>query len=72
MRGYSITQVLGLPEYKIIGIKSETDKEIHIRLRAHKRKKAKCSGCGEYHSKQKIHSFKEVVVEDLRRSTIDI
>lgn len=72
MRGYSITQVLGLPEYKIIEIKSETDKEIHIRLRAHKRKKAKCSGCGEYHSKQKIHSFKEVVVEDLRRSTIDI
>ncbi len=66
MRGYSITQALGLSEYKIIGITLETDKELHIRLRAHKRKKAKCSGCGEYHGGQKVHSLKEVVVEDLR------
>ena len=66
MQGYSITQALGLPEYKIIEFISKTGKEMHIRLRAHKHKKAKCSGCGEYHAGQKIHSFKEVVVEDLR------
>lgn len=66
MREYSITQALSLPEYKIIEIVSETAKEIHIRLRAYKRKKAKCSGCGEYHGGQKIHSSKEVIVEDLR------
>lgn len=66
MQKYSITRALDLPEYKIIEIVSETDKEIHMRLRAYKRKKARCSGCGEYHDGQKIHSFKEVVVEDLR------
>lgn len=65
MRKYSITQALNLPEYKIIGIVSETPDEIHIRLRAYRRKKAKCSGCGEYHQ-TRIHSFKEIVVEDLR------
>lgn len=65
MRGYSITQALSLPEYKITEIVSETSDEIHIRLRAYKRKKAKCSGCGEYH-KTRIHGFKEIVVEDLR------
>ncbi len=66
MRRYSITQALNLPEYKITEIVLETAQEIHIRLRAYKRKKAKCSGCGEYHKGQKIHSFKEVMVEDLR------
>jgi len=66
MRNYSITQALDLPEYKIIGILSDTKKEIHIRIRAYKRKKAKCSGCGEYHNTRKIHGFKEVIVEDLR------
>ncbi len=66
MQRYSITQALGLPEYKILEILSDTDEEIHIRIRAYKRKKAKCSGCGEYHNTKKAHSTKEVVVEDLR------
>jgi len=65
MRTYSITKALNLPEYKIREIISETDKEIHIRVEPYKRKKARCSGCGEIHA-GKIHSFKEVVVEDLR------
>lgn len=64
MRKYSITQALSLPEYKITEIVSKTPDEIHIRLRAYKRKKAKCSGCGEYHE-TRIHGFKEIVVEDL-------
>ena len=66
MQNYSITQALGLPEYKIIGILSNTDKEIHIQVRPYKRKKAKCSGCGKTHNIKKAHGLKEVVVEDLR------
>jgi transposase len=66
MQGYSITQALGLPEYKITGILSRTKEEIHIGMRPYKRKKAKCSGCGEYHESQKVHSLKGVIVEDLR------
>ncbi|MCK4995125.1 MAG: transposase family protein [Candidatus Omnitrophica bacterium] len=66
MQRYSITQALCLPEYKIIGILSDSDQEMHLQIRPYKRKKAKCSGCGEYHYGQKIHSFKEVIVEDLR------
>ncbi|MCK5213901.1 MAG: ISL3 family transposase [Candidatus Omnitrophica bacterium] len=66
MRRYSITQALGLPEYKILGILLDTKKKIHLQIRAYKRKKAKCSGCGEYHDTKKVHSLKEVVVEDLR------
>jgi transposase len=66
MRNYSITQALGLPEYKILDILSDTDEEIHIRIRAYKHKKAKCSGCGEYHNTKKAHSTKEIIVEDLR------
>lgn len=66
MRSYSITQALGLPEYKIEGILSDRNKEMHIKIRAYKRKKAKCSGCGKYHDAKKVHSLKEVVVEDLK------
>ena len=66
MQSYSITQALGLPEYKIIEMLSNTKTEIHIRIRPYKRKKAKCSGCGKYHDAKKVHSLKEVVVEDLR------
>jgi len=65
MQKYSITRALNLPEYKTTEILLDTDKEIHIRVVPYKRKKARCSGCGEIHS-GKIHSFKETVVEDLR------
>lgn len=64
MREYSITQALGLPEYKILKV-DERDGEIHIRIRPYKRKKAKCSHCGRIHT-SKPHSHKEVVAEDLR------
>lgn len=65
MRGYSITKALNLPEYKITEIESEKDQEMHIHLRPYKRKQARCSGCGEIHDEDKVHSFKEVMVEDL-------
>jgi len=65
MQRYSITKALNLPEYKITEILLDTDKEIYIRVVPYKRKKARCSGCGEIHD-GKIHSFKETVVEDLR------
>jgi len=54
-----------LPEYKITEILLDTDKEIYIRVVPYKRKKARCSGCGEIHGGE-IHSFKETTVEDLR------
>jgi len=66
MRNYSITQALCLPEYKIIEILSNTDQELHVRMRPYKRKKAKCSKCGEYHDERKVHGLKEVIVEDSR------
>jgi transposase len=65
MQNYSITRALALPEYKIFDIDEQED-DIHIRIRPYKRKKAKCSHCGQYHEEQKPHSHKEVVVEDLR------
>ena len=61
MQRYSITRALGLPEHKIIGIFSNTEKEIHIRIRAYKRKNTKCSGCGESRDPNKVHRLKEVV-----------
>jgi transposase len=66
MRNYSITQALGIPEYRITGILSNTDNEIHIQIRPYKRKKVTCSGCGENHDSKKVHSLKEIAVEDLR------
>ena len=65
MQKYSITKALNLPEFKITEIITATDEEMHVRLRPYKRKKARCSGCGEIHD-NKIHSFKETIVEDLR------
>lgn len=65
MQRYSITKALNLPEHKIKEIILATAEEIHLRLMPYKRKKARCSGCGEIHG-GKIHSFKETVVEDLR------
>lgn len=65
MQGYSITRALALPEYKILHIDEQED-GIHIRIRPHKRKKGKCSHCGQIHQEQKVHSHKEVIVEDMR------
>lgn len=63
MRGYSITRLLKLPEYKITKVISETKGSIHIRVEPYKRKKAKCGGCGAQH-KIGRHSQEEVVVRD--------
>ncbi len=65
MQRYSITKALNLPEYKITKVISTTDTEIHLRIEPYKRKKARCSACGQIHT-GKPHSFKKVVVEDLR------
>lgn len=63
MRGYSITRLLKLPEYKITKVISETKGNIHIRVEPYKRKKAKCGGCGAQHNIGR-HSQEEVVVRD--------
>ncbi len=63
MRRYSITRALNLPGYKITGIITETEKEIHIKLEPYKRKAAKCGGCGIEH-KSRQHSQEEVIVRD--------
>jgi len=65
MQKYSIIQSLNLPEYKIERIIKQNAEEIHFEIRAYKRKKMICSGCGECHT-QSIHGFTKVVVEDLR------
>lgn len=64
MRIYSIKKRLNIPEYKITGILSETDKEIHIKLEPYKRKKFTCSGCGQLH-KIGYHGKEESTAEDL-------
>mgnify|MGYP003393981610 CR=1 FL=1 len=64
MRIYSIKKRLNIPEYKITGILSETDKEIHIKLEPYKRKKFICSGCGQLH-KIGYHGKEESIAEDL-------
>lgn len=63
MRGYSITRLLKLPEYKITKVISETKESIHIRVEPYKRKRAKCGGCGAEHNIGR-HSQEEVVVRD--------
>lgn len=65
MRTYSITKALNLPEYKITEILSETNKEIHIRVRPYNRKPFVCSGCGCVHNGLD-RGVTEVVAEDLR------
>lgn len=64
MRIYSIRKGLNIQEYKITGILSEMDKEIHIKLEPYKRKPFICSGCGRVH-KIGYHGREESVVEDL-------
>ena len=64
MRIYSIRKGLNIPEYKITGILSETDKEIRLKLEPYKRKPFVCSGCGGVH-KIGYHGLEESVVEDL-------
>ena len=64
MRRYSIKKRLNIPEYKITGILSETDKDIHIKLEPYKKKKFVCSGCGQVH-KIGEHGIEESIAEDL-------
>ncbi|HED00179.1 MAG TPA: ISL3 family transposase [Proteobacteria bacterium] len=64
MRIYSIKKALNIPEYKITGIISETDKEINIKLEPYKRKPFICSGCGQVH-KIGRHATEESIAEDL-------
>ncbi len=64
MRIYSIKKRLNIPEYKIAGILSETDQEIHLKLEPYKRKKFICSGCGQVHKIGK-HALEESTAEDL-------
>ena len=64
MQKHSIRKRLNIPEYKITGILSETDKEIHIRIEPYKRKQFICSGCGKIH-KVDYHGSEESVAEDL-------
>lgn len=63
MQKHSITKSLNLPEYKIEKIIEQKSEEIHIEIRAYKRKKFICSECGEVHE-GKNHGFTKVVVED--------
>ena len=64
MQGNSITQALSLPEYKVTGIRSQSN-EIHIDVKPYKRKQLVCSKCRKIHS-GKVNSRKNVTVEDLR------
>lgn len=64
MRIYSIKKRLNIPEYKIAGILSETDREIYLKPEPYKRKKFVCSGCGQVH-KIGQHGLEESTVEDL-------
>ena len=65
MRGHSITKILNLPQYRVAGILSMTDDEIHVSAVPYKRKPLVCSGCGEIHAKGG-HGTMQIVVEDLR------
>ena len=64
MRGYSITQALSLPEYKVSNLENGLE-ELRIEVKPYKRKAFVCSGCGEIHAGP-INSFKRVTVEDLK------
>ena len=65
MRGHSITKSLSLPQYRVSGILSETEREIHIEVVTYKHKPLVCSGCGQVHEKGR-HGTDTIVVEDLR------
>ena len=65
MRGYSITRVLGLPQYRVMEILSETEQEIHMEVMPYKYKPLVCSGCGQAHDKGR-YGTDIVVAEDLR------
>lgn len=62
MNKYTIKELLSLSFFIVTEIILQKDKEIHIKIRADKRKKGVCSGCGKRHSK--VHSYDEVVVRD--------
>jgi transposase len=64
MQGYSITQALGLPEYKVTDIEDGLIR-LRIQVEPYKYKKFICSKCGEIHA-GKVNSLKEVAVEDLK------
>jgi transposase len=64
MQGYSITQALSLPEYKITDIKDDLVR-LRICVEPYKRKEFICSKCGEAHA-GKINSRKDVTVDDLK------
>jgi transposase len=64
MQGYSITQALSLPEYKVTDIQDGLIR-LRIQVEPYKHKKFICSKCGEIHA-GKVNSLKEVTVEDLK------
>lgn len=64
MRGYSITQALSLPEYKVTDVNNGVD-GLRIQVEPYKRKKFVCSKCGAVHT-EKVNSRKDVTVEDLK------
>lgn len=64
MQGYSITQALSLPEYKVTDVKNGPD-GLRIQVEPYKRKKFVCTNCGAAHT-GKINSLKNVTVEDLK------
>ena len=64
MHNNSIRNLLNMPGYKIEGIISKTESEIHIRVVPYKRNKGICSGCGKKHSS--IHSVIEMKAEDVK------
>lgn len=64
MQIYTIKNLLNIPEYKVVKIISNTDKEIHIGLEPYKRKKVICSGCGKT-TNHKYHGSYKIIVEDL-------
>ncbi len=63
MQKYSIIRSLNLPDFKIERIVKQNEQEIHFEVRAYKRKKFICSGCGEIH-KGSVHGHTKTVVED--------
>ncbi len=65
MRGYSITQALNLPQYRVSRVLSMTDQELHVEALPYKRKPLVCSGCGKIHDKG-WHGTIKIVAEDLR------
>jgi transposase len=64
MRHNNISGLLRTPGFKVKVIICKTETDIHIRLERHKRKSAKCSGCGRQHKSK--HSTRETIAEDVR------